>query len=108
MNRGDSLMRLSVAIATVCLSLTGVAHADRANALKRLTNIPPQQLEPALESLARVYDLQILYRAEIVRDQRTRGATGDLTREQALAQLLENTGLTYRYLEDKAITIVPV
>ena len=39
-------------------------------------------------------------------DQRANGATGELTLEEALTQLLSGTGLMYRYLDQNAITIV--
>ncbi len=37
---------------------------------------------------------------------RTSGATGSLTAVEALTQLLTGTGLTYKYLDDKTITIL--
>jgi hypothetical protein len=38
----------------------------------------------------------------------TGGAMGELTFDEALTQLLLGTGLTYRYLEDRAVMIVPI
>jgi len=39
---------------------------------------------------------------------RTRGAVGEYTADEALTQILSGTGLTYRYLDEKTVTIVPV
>ncbi len=35
------------------------------------------------------------------------GASGDLTLEEALSGILRGSGLTYRYLDEKTVTIVP-
>ena len=36
------------------------------------------------------------------------GATGEMTQDEVLGTLLKDTGLTYRYLDEKTVTIVPV
>lgn len=52
--------------------------------------------------------MQVVYRSDLVDDRQTAGATGDLTIEETLTQLLSGTGLTFQYLEDKGVTIVPL
>jgi iron complex outermembrane receptor protein len=100
-------MRTSLMAAAICLSILGIsAGADAAT--RQLTNIVAQELGPALQTLARERDVQVVYRSELVGEHRTSGATGNLTLEEALAQLLNGTGLTFRYLAEKAITIVPI
>jgi TonB-dependent siderophore receptor len=104
-----SIMRITLAVAVACLSLVAVtAGKDAEAAMRRQTNIAAQGLAPALRILAKEREVQLVYRAEVVGDQRTSGAAGDLTFEEALAQLLSGTGLTYRYLENNAVTIVPI
>ena len=44
----------------------------------------------------------------MVRDVQTRGANGDITANEAFDQLLDGTGLTYRYLDENTVTIVPL
>lgn len=101
-----SATRISVAVA-ICLSVIGVSRAAEAGAAARqATNIAAQELAPALQILAREMDVQVVYRSELVGDHRTGGANGNLSVEEALAQLLSGTGLTYIYLAEKAITIV--
>jgi outer membrane receptor protein involved in Fe transport len=39
---------------------------------------------------------------------RTQGATGDITAEEAFDQLLTGTGLTYQYLDENTVTVVPL
>ncbi|HEY8509267.1 MAG TPA: STN domain-containing protein, partial [Steroidobacteraceae bacterium] len=72
------------------------------------TEIPAQDLGSALQMLAQSRDLQVLYFSELVKDVRTGGASGELTVEEALTQLLSGTGLTFRFVDDRAITILPV
>jgi len=102
-------MRIAVVAAAVCLLVVGISVADDARAaMRRPTSIPAQSLGSALKVLAQARDLQVLYLSDSVRDVRTGGATGELTTDEALTQLLSGTGLTYRYVSDKAITILPV
>ena len=103
-------MRLSVVVAAVSLSIIGLAVADdvRASIIKRPTNIPAQGLGTALQTLAKDRNFQVVYVSEEVNSLRTKGAVGEFTSEEALKQLLSGTGMTFRYLDDKTVTIVRV
>jgi protein-tyrosine phosphatase len=53
-------MRLAIVAAAVCLAVLGYSAADEAAALIRKdTNIPPQALAPALQTLAKDYNFQV-------------------------------------------------
>lgn len=102
-------MRVAVAVAIALSGLVSIACADDARAsIRHPTHIGAQELAPALTMLARDRHVQFVYRSDLVEHQHTGGAAGDLTFEEALTQLLKGTGLTYRFLEANAITIVPV
>jgi iron complex outermembrane receptor protein len=104
-----AFMRIAVAAAAVCLSLIGLSLADSASAsIREPTHIPAQGLGPALKQLAQSRGLQVLYLSNTVRDIRTNGADGDITANEALEQLLSGTGLTFRYLDEKTVTVVPL
>jgi iron complex outermembrane recepter protein len=106
---GGILMRSSIVSAAICLSLIGLSTASEVEAaMRRSTHIPAQGLGPALQVLAKDHDVQVLYRTEVVGELRTGGAVGELTATEALTQLLSGTGLTYRYLDDRTVTIVPL
>lgn len=106
---GRGLIRSCVAAAVIFMSIVGVAVADDAHAsTKRLTNIPAQGLAPALQALAKEWNLQIVYVSEEIGERRTQGAIGEFDTEHALDRLLEGTGLTFKYLDDKTVAIVPV
>ena len=108
-------MRNLTVAAFVFLAITGRVHAadpvetatDTPAAIRKPTHIPAQDLGPALKQLAADRELQLLFFSETVRNLRTTGASGDLSADEALTQLLTGTGLGYRYVDHKAIAIVP-
>ncbi len=101
-------MRIAVVVTAICLSVVGFAAAEDARAaIRRTTDIPAEGLAPALTTLARQFDFQVLYRTEIVGKLRTERVSGEMTAAEALERVLSGTGLTYRYLDDKTVTIVP-
>ena len=102
-------MRTALVATGICLSAAGVCYAGGAKAaMTRIeTSIPSQALGPALRDLAQSRDMQVLYFTSEVRDLRTSGASGNLTADEALSRLLSGTGLTYRYVDANAVTIVP-
>jgi iron complex outermembrane receptor protein len=102
-------MRLSVVVVAICICVIGISSAaDVEAAIRKQTNIPAQGLGPALQDLAKDRNLQVVYRSEVIGKLRTRGAVGEFTADEALTQLLSGTGLTFHYLADNAITIVPI
>ncbi|MDB6092418.1 MAG: hypothetical protein JWN85_5202 [Gammaproteobacteria bacterium] len=102
-------MRLSVVVTALCLSIVGLAEADNVHAsIRKETSIPSQGLGPALQTLAKDRNFQIVYVSEEIEHLRTRGAVGEFTSEEAIKELLKGTGLGFRYLDDKTVTIVPV
>jgi hypothetical protein len=96
------------AVVTATLLAGFAAHAEVASRLRKPTHIAAQELGPALQLLARERDFQIVYASEVIGHARTEGASGDLTAEEAVEQLLRGTGLSFRHIGDStAITIVP-
>jgi iron complex outermembrane receptor protein len=103
-------MRTAVVITGICLSLVGVSYANGAIAAAKRTKIeiPPEALGPALAKFAQTRDMQVLYLSKTVQGRRTAGANGELTADEALTRLLSGTGLTYRFLGQDAVTILPL
>jgi outer membrane receptor protein involved in Fe transport len=101
-------MRIAVIATAVSLSLVGMARsADTVAAISQYTNIPAQDLAPALRSLAKGRNFQIIFASGDVSALRTPGAVGEITADEALKRLLRGTGLTYRYLDEKTVAIIP-
>jgi hypothetical protein len=102
-------MRITVVATAVCVCIVGLATADSANAsIRKPTHIAAQGLGPALVQLAQSRGLQVLYLSNTVRDLRTLGADGNITADEAFNQLLMGTGLTYLYLDENTVTVVPL
>jgi outer membrane receptor protein involved in Fe transport len=101
-------MRIS-AISAAALALVSLVDAGNADAaIRKTTNISAQVLVGALNELAKQRDIQVVYRTEVVGNLKTGGAAGELTAAEAFEQLLKGTGLTYRYLDENTVTIVPI
>jgi iron complex outermembrane receptor protein len=69
--------------------------------------IPAGSIAVALNRLAEVNGVQMVYRAQLTRDLKTRGLSGSYAIEDALGKLLTGTGLGYRLSPDgKSVSIV--
>ncbi|MGH8210763.1 MAG: TonB-dependent receptor plug domain-containing protein, partial [Steroidobacteraceae bacterium] len=101
-------MRLAAIAIAACLSIVELSVASDAQAaITKPTHIPAQRLDLALQMLAKQRGLAMAYRSEVVGNRQTAGASGDLTRDEALTQLLSGTGLSYQFLDDNTVTIIP-
>lgn len=101
-------MRIAMATVVACFSFVAFSAPPPVQAaVRKPTNIPAQPLSRALQTLAKERDFQIAYVADEVESVHTLGASGDLTSEEALTQLLRGTGLTFRTLAQDGVTIVP-
>lgn len=101
-------MRIALAVA-VALGVGSIVLADPSvAAIRKQTNIPAQDLGPALKEFAASRDLNVLYLSNTVRDLQTSGAAGEITTDEALTRILSGTGLTFRYLNDNTVTILPM
>ena len=100
-------MRITVLATALCLSIVGSSIAGpAAAAIRRDTNVAPQPLAQALSVFAKQRGLILAYRSEVVGDRQSVGAVGELTTDEALTKILSGTGLSFKYLDDRTITIV--
>jgi outer membrane receptor protein involved in Fe transport len=89
--------------------LASLAAAEYAAAtIKQQTHIPAQGLSSALEAFARERSLQLVYATDEVGSLQTSGAAGNLSASEALAQLLQGTGLSYQFIDEKTVTVQPL
>jgi hypothetical protein len=66
-------------------------------------DIPAQPLAQALAALARQTGLQLVYVSGVVRDQRSHAVSAGLSANEALARVLEGTGLKFEYLTARSV-----
>nr|WP_314873912.1 TonB-dependent siderophore receptor [uncultured Pseudomonas sp.] len=72
-----------------------VPYAAQVQAQEMSFDIPSQALASALLSFGKQTDMQILFSQDSVQGRRSTGVQGRLEPEQALARLLQGTGVTY-------------
>lgn len=90
-------------------ALTGSVLAILATAVSAQAvtewDLPEQPLARSLRDIAAKTDSNIIFDKKLVKDQSAPSLKMKATTEQALKQVLEGTGLTYRQLDDKTVTI---
>ena len=84
------------------ITITEIAGADEAAHQDR---IPAQSLDSSLLRLAADSGLEILFTADKVRGVTSNPVDGNLTPAQALSQLLQGSGMTYRFVDAKTVTV---
>jgi iron complex outermembrane receptor protein len=68
-------------------------------------DLPEQPLSKSLRAIAAQSESNILFDRKLVNEQQAAPLKTTASAEQALSQVLEGTGLTYRHLDDKTVTI---
>ncbi|MGX9425465.1 MULTISPECIES: TonB-dependent receptor [Bradyrhizobium] len=93
-------------LAATLLPAAGAAQtAQNLTRAVRSYAIPAGPLADALNRLADVSQLQLIYSGTVTRGRRSSGINGAFTPQQALAQLLAGSGLSYRVTSGNAVTI---
>jgi len=100
-------MRRSAATVAL-LALAQIAIAAAAPPSREPTRIPAEDLGLALRTLAQERDFQVVYVSAQVAHRMSRGASGDLTVDEALTRVLHGTGLTFYRMSDRGIVIEPI
>src|SRR3546814_1336727 len=73
-----------------------VAIAVPARAQRQAFNIPRGKLKNAIDAYARQTGRQVIYKADEIANAHSRGVRGNISPDEALAKLLQGTGLSYR------------
>jgi len=68
-------------------------------------NIPAQNLSSALLQFSEESGVKIFFKAEITQKIMSKALVGEYTPTHALAQLLENTRIKYRYIDTQSLTL---
>ena len=67
--------------------------------------LPPQPLADALDDFAKMTGMQLVYRTELATGLSSHGTQAGVSAEEALKDLLKDTGLTFVYVNDRTISI---
>jgi iron complex outermembrane recepter protein len=87
-----------------CAAPEALAQAAEPAALS--ADIPAQPLAEALAALARQTGLHVVYVSGVVRDKNSQPVAAGLSAEEALARLLEGTGLRFEFLTGHSVRIL--
>src|SRR6266850_7572213 len=86
-----------------------VAATSQATVATTLTaDIAPQPLAQALVAFANQTGLQLVYVSELATAQQSKGARAGQSLSEALAQLLDGTGLRFEFLNARTVRIFAV
>jgi iron complex outermembrane recepter protein len=102
----SGILRAALVCAPVVLWADPPA-AEQAAAATLASAIPSQPLTRALAALAQQTGVQLLYVSSIVEDQKSHAVAAGLTARDALARLLEGTGLRFQFLTANSVRILP-
>ena len=111
MPAGRRLTKTRLWAPLVALTFFGNACGAPATAMESASppiqqiDLPPGPLQPALERLAELTHLQILYDPDILRGLTTAGVHGKLTPAAALADLLAQTGIAFEFTANDAVAL---
>jgi hypothetical protein len=99
------LSRVLLGCATLCLVATLSVAAPPP---PRLTSdIAPQPLNQALAAFGEQTGLQLFYLSAVAKTRSSKGARAGLEPSEALAALLDGTGLRFEFVNDRAVRIFP-
>jgi len=93
------------AFATVSLLTGTLAPASRAD--KRALDIKAGSAISTLAEFVRQTGLQVLFEADAVRNHSTREVRGEFDAAEALGLMLEGSGLTYEFVNERTVTVRP-
>lgn len=96
--------RSHLTIMLIAFLFIGQVSADTST---RQYHIPAQPLNSALMRFASDSNLELLYTADKLRAFQTAGLDGSMTPAQALSQLLQGSGMSYRFVDAGTVTIEP-
>ena len=92
-------------LALTGLLLSGPLKAAPTEAPTIAFNIPQQKLTSALTKFAEQTGVQLLYSAKLAENLSAHAVNGQYTSNQALAVLLEGSGISYHYVDKNVITL---
>lgn len=109
---GEKRVRVLAAIlagSTALVTMTPVAMAQATGAGQSqqpmAVSIRSGGLDQALLKLAREANLQLVYPSQLTRGKTTKGASGQLTAQAALGQILMGTGLQFQFTGPRSVEI---
>ncbi len=109
--RKDSLLRAALPFLLLAANPVSPARAQQetppAPAERNHYDIPAQPLDRALMELGTVSRIDILYENGVVEGKRSHAVSGTLSEREAIAAMLQGTGLAFRFTSITAVLVFP-
>jgi hypothetical protein len=106
------MSRLAATLAFTLAIAPGMADSARAesspSAPRHPIHIAPQDLSSALQAFGRLQGLRIMFVSEDVENLKSGGIQGMLTDDEALQALTRGTGLSFKFLDPRTVSILPL
>ncbi|MFC4313782.1 TonB-dependent receptor domain-containing protein [Steroidobacter flavus] len=101
-----SVIGASVAMILAAASVRAAESQQQAPADRSATiSIPAGSLDRSLQAYAEAMNVQLVYAPELVAGLRSRGLSGAYGRREALELLLNESGLTFRFVNERTVTL---
>ena len=97
-----------VSLLCAVLGVLGAPTLPAQSNLAPSASIASMPLAQALDSFARQTGLQLVYVSDAVQGVISRGAPAGLTPRETLSRLLEGTGVTFEFLNERTVRIYPI
>src|SRR5262245_20877773 len=97
--------RRLLAVATLALLAAPAVQASRAD--KRAFDIKAGSALITLAEFVRQTGLQVLFESDAIRNHSTREVRGQFDAAEALGLMLEGSGLTYEFVNERTVTVRP-
>ena len=101
MRRGSLFAVACGVLGMVASAYSVAARADTVLAIA----IPAQPLDAALGEFAHQTGLQLVYLSQVTRSQLSKGSRAGTSAPAALTELLEGTGLSFQFLNERTVRI---
>jgi iron complex outermembrane recepter protein len=102
----SGILRALPICAPIALFNVPAALAEGAQPAALSADIPAEPLAQALEAFAQQTGLQFVYVSGVVNEQRSHAVSAGLGANEALARMIEGTGLKFEYLTPRSIRIL--
>ncbi len=104
---GRARRRLLAGAAAAALAVFSRHPAVASRADKRTLNIAAGSALITLAEFVRQTGLQVLFESDAIRNHSTRAVNGELDAAEALGLMLEGSGLTYEFVNERTVTVRP-
>jgi outer membrane receptor protein involved in Fe transport len=99
-------MRMRILVSLIQSLIVALLISPAAMARAANLDLPAQSLSDSLRALGSLANLNVLYEPEYLQGRGAPEITGATSVDEVLSRLLSGTGLTYRYINERTVTLI--